>query len=429
MNDQFKAPPLQVNASNLIQWKTDAWQDARMVNWYSGRMVQNESTNYLKNIVEIETIKRYVLGPQVVDIGIGTGRAALPLVAEGYQLTGIDSSQAMLDETRNLAGDSPIELKVGDVCELPCDSHSFNSAIALNVLVHFPNWRTSLLEWKRVVKPGGRLIFDIHSRDHVVAACGLDSDCWPQALKRTEDTTDFAYYMSRVSVDELHAFADEAGLSIAAVIPYGAFFGGGNVNWFIHNELESKNHWKRLLSWFSQDQSLLELGVFMEEFVISRLTPRVTGRMFVVLDNKDDPVHNASMVASIKSCDAAIENGDFNSLRLHFSLTSEQFKAEFSQRLKPLRNRYFLYQLLCILSKRLPQIDLHYFLPNDVLDQFNSWSFNENVDLQVMELTRGWMEGADFRFKRGVDITLGSQYELARALLEKHFCIFSGEKR
>ena len=110
-----------LDRKDLIQWKTDAWKDPGMVNWYSGRMVQSETTNLLKNAVEINTIRRHARGPKIIDIGVGTGRAALPLVADGYDVMGVDSSQAMLDETRRLANGSPIRLQVGDVASLPCD--------------------------------------------------------------------------------------------------------------------------------------------------------------------------------------------------------------------------------------------------------------------------------------------------------------------
>lgn len=426
MKDELKSNNPHNDLSELIRWKTDAWRDPRMVNWYSGRMIQSESTNHLKNAVEIATIKQFISGPQVLDIGVGTGRAALPLVADGYQLTGIDSSQAMLDETRRLAGDAPIELKVGDLTELPCEDHTFDSAVALNVLVHFPSWQKSLIEWKRVVKPGGRLIFDIHSRDHVVAAYGLDRDRWPQALQRTEDTTNFTYYMSRISVNELHSFADESGFSIAAVIPYGAFFGGGNVNWLMYEELESKNHWKRTLSWFARDQRLLELGIFLEDFIISRLTPRMTGRMFVVLDNKPDPKGNARLIDDIKSRDATLDEGDLASLIRILPLTPDQYRTEFERLLKPLRSRYFLYMLYSRLISRMPQLDLINILPKDVITQFHSWQNNENIDFQAVEIARNWAAGSESRFKHGVDITFGSQYGLVKALLTKHFKLFAG---
>lgn len=138
MSNQAAATAASHEDDSLINWKTHAWQDAGMVSWYSGRMVENTSTNYLKNVLEVGTVKRHIRGKEVLDIGIGTGRASLPLIEQGFAVTGIDSSQAMLNETRRLAGNLPITLKLGDITKLPFDAESFDSAIALNVMVHFP---------------------------------------------------------------------------------------------------------------------------------------------------------------------------------------------------------------------------------------------------------------------------------------------------
>ena len=103
---------------DLIHWKTEAWKDRDMVRWYSGRMDENTDTNRLKNIIETELCERFLAGTDVLDVGIGTGRASLPLIAKGFNLSGTDSSQAMLDECRRLAGGAPIELVQG-MCK-PC---------------------------------------------------------------------------------------------------------------------------------------------------------------------------------------------------------------------------------------------------------------------------------------------------------------------
>lgn len=428
MKDQIE-PATCTKSSKLIQWKTDAWQDPRMVNWYSSRMVQSESTNHLKNSIEIETIKRFVTGSKVVDIGVGTGRAALPLIAQGYDLTGVDSSQAMLDETKRLARGAPITLKIGDISKLPCPDREFDSAIALNVLVHFPNWRESLIEWKRVVKPGGRIIFDIHSLDHIIAAYGANREHWPPALSQTASTTDFTHYMSRLSMRELQVFADEAGFSVAAVIPYGAFLGGGNVNWLMYEDLETRHRWKRVLSWFMRDQRLFEFGLFLEQSLVAWLTPRVAGRMFVVLDNAPDPAGNSHFFTNINAHDAAIDQNNLEAIVQWLPLTPAQYQAEFSHHLKPLRNRHFFYLLYRCLHAHTPAFNLNGLLPDDNIHEFQLWMNDEALDNQAIKMARNWGIPADERFKDGVDITRGTEYDLVRALFEKYFGIFTGDRK
>ncbi|QDQ28910.1 class I SAM-dependent methyltransferase [Chitinimonas arctica] len=160
------------NKQALIDFKTDAWKDAGMVAWYSQRMFENSGTNQLKHQLEMRYIERYATGPRVLDVGIGTGRGSIPLAKRGMDVTGIDSSQAMLDETRRLAGETPMTLTPGDVAKLPLPAADFDFLLSLNVVVHFPHWREILLEWDRVLKPGGRILFDIHSLDHLEAVYG-----------------------------------------------------------------------------------------------------------------------------------------------------------------------------------------------------------------------------------------------------------------
>lgn len=428
MNDRLENPSEQ-GLSDLIRWKTDAWQDSRMVNWYSGRMVVSESTNSLKNALEVGGIRRFVRGEEIVDIGVGTGRAALPLVADGYRVTGIDSSQAMLDETRRLAAGAPISLKVGDLAGLPCEDHAFDCAVALNVLVHFPNWRESLLEWKRVVRPGGRMVFDIHSLDHARAAYGVDESAWPQALKRTNSPSDFTHYMSRVSIDELVEFANDAGLAIVAAEPYGAFLGGGNVNWLSYAELDATHRWKRLLSWFARDQSLFDLGYFLEDAIVRHLTPRVTGRMFVVLENRSDVQGNARFAADIAARDAALDRRDFAALQPWLPHTREEYATRLGELLKPLRSRRFFFGLFKTLIARIPSFDFRGVIPTEVLEQFGTWIEHERIDQHATGIARGWAAGAPFRLKNGIDVSIGSEYDLVKALLEKHFAIFDGGRQ
>ncbi len=428
MNDRPDVPA-EDDLSDLIHWKTDAWQDPRMVSWYSSRMVVSESTNSLKNALEIGAIRRFAKGTDLVDIGVGTGRAALPLVADGYRVTGIDSSQAMLDETRRLAAGAPISLKVGDLAALPSEADAFDCAVALNVLVHFPNWRESLLEWKRVVRPGGRMIFDIHSLDHVHAAYGADQSRWPQALKRTQSKGDFTNYMSRVSVDDLVEFANGAGLAIVAAEPYGAFLGGGNINWLSYAELDATYRWKRLLSWFARDQALFDLGYFLEEAIIRHLTPRVTGRMFVVLDNRPDAQANARFAAEVAARDAALGKRDFAALQPWLPHTPEQYAARLGTLLQPLRCRRFFFGLFKTLMTRMPDFDLRGTIAPEVLSQYLSWLEHEQIDQHATRIARGWAEGAPFRFKDGIDVSIGAEYDLVKALLEKHFGIFDGGRQ
>src|SRR6266513_5381459 len=60
-------------------------------------------------------------GGPVVELGVGTGRIAVPIASDGIRVIGVDSSRAMLDvcaERAALAG-VEVDLRVGDLREPP----------------------------------------------------------------------------------------------------------------------------------------------------------------------------------------------------------------------------------------------------------------------------------------------------------------------
>jgi SAM-dependent methyltransferase len=353
---------MQEKADDLIRWKTNAWQNPNMVQWYSERMIDIAGTSRLKNATEALLIEKSVSGNRVLDIGIGTGRGSLPLLRKGYTVTGIDSSQAMLDETRRLAGGLPIDLRVGDITALPCADAEYDSAISLNVLVHFPNWREAVTDWKRVVRPGGLIAFDIHSRENPIAAYGIDRRQWPQELLATENPSDFQLYQQRVSLQEVVDFARESDLSVRDVMPYATV---SNANWLLR-PLEIRSDWRRLLSWFASDDELLELGLFIEMFVVAHLSPSVTGRIFVVLVNERNEQRNDSVLARNATIESALVARDFARIEEFLPLRGAEFRKAFSRLLVPLRSRAFFFRIYE--SARLRGVDLGFLLDDEMRD-------------------------------------------------------------
>jgi SAM-dependent methyltransferase len=60
-------------------------------------------------------------GGRALELGIGTGRIALPLASRGVHLEGIDASQAMLDRLAVKPGGSSIPVRIGDFADVEVD--------------------------------------------------------------------------------------------------------------------------------------------------------------------------------------------------------------------------------------------------------------------------------------------------------------------
>ena len=101
-----------------------------------------------------------VAGSTILDVGTGTGRAAIALAARGARVTGVDASTEMLAvaERRAKSAAVGVTFTPGDAHALAFADQSFDAAICLRVLMHTPDWRQSLGELCRVARK--RVVFD-----------------------------------------------------------------------------------------------------------------------------------------------------------------------------------------------------------------------------------------------------------------------------
>lgn len=94
-----------------------------------------------------------------LEIGVGTGRFALPLRAAGIAMAGTDISAGMLRRlAANAGGASPFPLAQADATRLPFAAGAFGSVLAVHVLHLIPDWRIAVDEAVRVLRPGGALV-------------------------------------------------------------------------------------------------------------------------------------------------------------------------------------------------------------------------------------------------------------------------------
>jgi len=88
----------------------------------------------------------------ILDVGTGTGRAALLLARGGARVTAVDASEQMLAVARHRAAEQSLKVRfaAGDAHTLEFRDRSFEVAVSLRVLMHTPQWRQCLTELCRV---------------------------------------------------------------------------------------------------------------------------------------------------------------------------------------------------------------------------------------------------------------------------------------
>lgn len=93
---------------------------------------------------------------QLLEVGTGTGRIALPLLDRGANLFGCDLSSKML--ARQRAKRPSARLAQADATALPYGRKQFDGVLTVHVLHLIGGWRTVLREIRRVLRPGGTYV-------------------------------------------------------------------------------------------------------------------------------------------------------------------------------------------------------------------------------------------------------------------------------
>ena len=110
---------------------------------------------------------RAAAGP-VVELAVGTGRIAVPIAREGIRVIGVDNSARMLDVCRAQAEREGVadflDLRLGDLREPPVDEPVGLVLCPFRSYLHLRSERDrrrALLGARRLLEPGGRLVFDV----------------------------------------------------------------------------------------------------------------------------------------------------------------------------------------------------------------------------------------------------------------------------
>ncbi|MBN1639914.1 MAG: class I SAM-dependent methyltransferase [Anaerolineae bacterium] len=138
-------------------------------------------------------------GP-VLELGCGSGRVSLALAQQGYHVTGIDSSAAMLDLARTRAQQADLTARLRlehlDVRRLAFEAQFALAIYPLNGFLHLlsaTDQRAALCNIRRALLPGGILALALPN-PHVVLAPQVDGQVLLRRRFRTSDGLEAACY-------------------------------------------------------------------------------------------------------------------------------------------------------------------------------------------------------------------------------------------
>jgi len=180
---------------------------------------------------------------RLLDLATGTGSMAIELAARGYDVTGVDLSEPMLEQARGKAQEAALEISFlqGDAAELSLPPASFDAVVclydSLNYILDPKRLRRAFEGVAVSLVPGGPFVFDLnticsfeqelftqenlaparpvryrwHSRfDRVTRIARVDMEFWTDDGNHFQET----HYQRGHSVEEIVGLLERAGLEV-----------------------------------------------------------------------------------------------------------------------------------------------------------------------------------------------------------------------
>jgi len=196
-------------------------------------------------------------GGRIVELGVGTGRIAIPVAEARVEVIGVDSSAGMLEVCRARAEEAGVaellDLRIGDLRDPPVDERVPLVACPFRAYLHMETHadrRAALAAAHRLLLPGGLLAFDVFTPapDDIAATNGRWIEREPGIWERADwdeeerrlslsvrDNERFSTMtLAWISAAEWRALLEESGFEIEACYGWfdrGPFRGGEDSIW------------------------------------------------------------------------------------------------------------------------------------------------------------------------------------------------------
>ena len=183
-------------------------------------------------------------GSPVVELGVGTGRIAVPTAAAGIRVIGVDSSPGMLEVCREhaeLAGVAELlDLRLGELEAPPVSERVGLVTCPFRSFLHLPDDEArlrALRAARELLVPGGRFVFDVFApsaediADTHARWLEREPGIWERADWDSQERTltlsvrgesgETSFVLAWLSNDEWRALLEQAGYQIVGC--YGWF--------------------------------------------------------------------------------------------------------------------------------------------------------------------------------------------------------------
>jgi SAM-dependent methyltransferase len=139
--------------------RTRATWDERAADWDACSEANAVAADRPADLDRLATALALQPGGRLLDAGCGSGQFALAFAARGLQVVGVDLSPAMIARARQHGAERgpDVEWREGDLTSLADPDGSYDAIFARVSLQFVPDPAAALTEFRRVLRPAGRL--------------------------------------------------------------------------------------------------------------------------------------------------------------------------------------------------------------------------------------------------------------------------------
>jgi SAM-dependent methyltransferase len=182
------------------------------VDWGVGHY-ESTAAQLLPAAREIVEIAGVGAGERVLDVGCGTGNAALEAAARGARVTGVDPAGRLLAVAREGAAAQGLDATflAGEAAALPVPDGAFDVVLSVFAVIFAPDPRAALTDMVRVLAPRGRIVLSAWVPGGAIARMGqVAGEAVREALGAPPPPPPFAWH----DADALGPLAAELGLTL-----------------------------------------------------------------------------------------------------------------------------------------------------------------------------------------------------------------------